>query len=356
MTKPLYHKIGDYRQKWTDHMNRMNPKRYPSLVRDYTEKGQRDVGRLGSIGLTLCEAGTGNCPILEVVVEMMMMMMMMMIMIIIYTQDGNIDFAIHGVIYVHEVYVYIAAHETRNSNTSLALMLTLTRHERPFLGCLWTFLDNNMVVEDLFRYNKKKNKLDFSTNVDSLSFNPSTQILPSGILSGSSRDLGRRSRPQQWKDKTIHRWYTQFKETSCLCKKKSTGRLSTSPGDEERVRQLYQRSPQKSTHRASRELSMSQPTVWRVICKRLRFKPYRLQLLQALGPADYINRAEFCIDFQNKLEADNDNFAARLVFSVECTFHLNGKVVNRHNVEVWEELEYRIDVCRVTRGGHIEHL
>jgi hypothetical protein len=23
---------------------------------------------------------------------------------------------------------------------------------------------------------------------------------------------------------------------------------------------------------------------------------------------------------------------------------------------VWKELEYRIDVCRVTRGAHIEHL
>jgi len=23
---------------------------------------------------------------------------------------------------------------------------------------------------------------------------------------------------------------------------------------------------------------------------------------------------------------------------------------------VWQELEYRIDVCRVTRGEHIEHL
>ncbi|PSN38393.1 hypothetical protein C0J52_18749 [Blattella germanica] len=105
---------------------------------------------------------------------------------------------------------------------------------------------------------------------------------------------------------------------------KSTGRLSTSPGDVESVRQLYQRNPQKSTHRASRELSMSQPTVWRVLCKRLRFRPYSLQLLQALGPADYINRAEFCIDFQNKLEHDNDNFPARLVFSDECTFHLKG--------------------------------
>jgi hypothetical protein len=23
---------------------------------------------------------------------------------------------------------------------------------------------------------------------------------------------------------------------------------------------------------------------------------------------------------------------------------------------VWQELDYRIDVCRVTRGAHIEHL
>jgi hypothetical protein len=23
---------------------------------------------------------------------------------------------------------------------------------------------------------------------------------------------------------------------------------------------------------------------------------------------------------------------------------------------VWEELDYRIDICRVTKGGHIEHL
>ncbi|PSN36766.1 hypothetical protein C0J52_26091 [Blattella germanica] len=63
-------------------------------------------------------------------------------------------------------------------------------------------------------------------------------------------------------------------------------------GDVERVQQFYQRNPQKSTHRASREISMSQPTVWRVLCKRLRFKPYRLQLIQALGPADYSTSTE----------------------------------------------------------------
>jgi len=40
--------------------------------------------------------------------------------------------------------------------------------------------------------------------------------------------------------------------------------------------------------------------------------------------------------------------------------------VTRHTIQVvathasrqrvWQQLEYRIDVCRVTRGAHIEHL
>ena len=28
----------------------------------------------------------------------------------------------------------------------------------------------------------------------------------------------------------------------------------------------------------------------------------------------------------------------------------------RQLTRVWQRLEYRIDVCRVTRGAHIEHL
>jgi len=29
---------------------------------------------------------------------------------------------------------------------------------------------------------------------------------------------------------------------------------------------------------------------------------------------------------------------------------------SQHVTRVWQELEYRIDVCRVTRGVNIEHL
>jgi hypothetical protein len=35
-------------------------------------------------------------------------------------------------------------------------------------------------------------------------------------------------------------------------------------------------------------------------------------------------------------------------------FQVNRKL---HMLErVWQELDYRIDVCRVTKGGHIKHL
>ena len=44
---------------------------------------------------------------------------------------------------------------------------------------------------------------------------------------------------------------------------------------------------------------------------------------------------------------------SRFVFSDEASFHLSGKV-NGYNV--WEELDYRLDACRVTNGAHIEHL
>jgi hypothetical protein len=86
---------------------------------------------------------------------------------------------------------------------------------------------------------------------------------------------------------------------------------------------------------------------------------------------------------------EDEDFAAKLIFSDEATFHLSGEV-NRHNVRlwgtanpraprslvelreriaaavmtidrmmlqnVWNELDYRLDVCRVTQGAHIEHL
>jgi hypothetical protein len=48
-------------------------------------------------------------------------------------------------------------------------------------------------------------------------------------------------------------------------------------------------------------------------------------------------------------EADNNCLKARIIAAVE---NIDAPMLTR----VWQELEYRIDVCRVTRGAHIELL
>jgi hypothetical protein len=37
---------------------------------------------------------------------------------------------------------------------------------------------------------------------------------------------------------------------------------------------------------------------------------------------------------------------------VEAVAAIDRQILQR----MWQELDYRIDICRVTKGGHIEHL
>jgi len=132
--------------------------------------------------------------------------------------------------------------------------------------------------------------------------------------------------------KNIRRWYKQFQETGCLYKGKSPGRPRASEENVHRIQEAYQRSPRKSTRRASRELTIPHVTVWLVLKRRLLMKPYRLQLVQALRVGDRRKRTDFCDMLLEDMK--DDTFSPRLVFSDEATFHLSGKV-SRHNVRIW---------------------
>jgi len=78
------------------------------------------------------------------------------------------------------------------------------------------------------------------------------------------------------KRKSICRWNHQFEQIACLCKGKSSGRPRVSEENVRRIQESFERSPRKSTRRASRELGIRQPTVWRVLKRRLLFKPYHI--------------------------------------------------------------------------------
>ena len=73
--------------------------------------------------------------------------------------------------------------------------------------------------------------------------------------------------------KSICPWNHQFELTGCVCKGKSSGRPHVSEENVRRIQECFECSPRKSTRRASRELGIPQPTVWRVLRRRLLFKP-----------------------------------------------------------------------------------
>ena len=84
--------------------------------------------------------------------------------------------------------------------------------------------------------------------------------------------------------------------------------------------------------RASRELDVPKITVWKVLRKRLCFKPYKVRLVQAITPADKVKRRDFCEEMQLKME--ENYFVERLIFCDEATLHISGKV-NGHSVRTW---------------------
>jgi len=71
--------------------------------------------------------------------------------------------------------------------------------------------------------------------------------------------------------KSICRWNHQFEQIGYLCKGKSSGRPRVSEENVRRIQESFERSPRKTTRRASRELGISQPIVWRVLRRRLLF-------------------------------------------------------------------------------------
>jgi len=60
-------------------------------------------------------------------------------------------------------------------------------------------------------------------------------------------------------------------------------------------------------------------------------------------------KVHFVESAQSTLPRDLADLKARIIAAVKT---IDAPMLTR----VWRELEYRIDVCRVTRGAHIEHL
>lgn len=129
------------------------------------------------------------------------------------------------------------------------------------------------------------------------------------------------------------RWVNNFQETGSVKDLPRSGRPGVSQQTVENVQVAFQRSPQKSIRRASRELHVPKSTIHKVLHKRLQLHPYKVQIIQQLQPNDLPIRYEFATTMLNKIEGDNE-YLQKVMFSDECTFFVSGHV-NRHNVRIW---------------------
>jgi len=98
------------------------------------------------------------------------------------------------------------------------------------------------------------------------------------------------------------------------------------------VREAFQRSPGKSTRRASNDLLVPQSTVVKILHKGLKLCAYKVQVVQSLQPDDGPRRASFVTEILRRIDEDND-YLKRVCFSDEANFHTS-RVVNRRNVRI----------------------
>ena len=92
-------------------------------------------------------------------------------------------------------------------------------------------------------------------------------------------------------------------------------------------------SPHTSVRRLALQLQIPSSTAHKILHSKLKFRAYKIQVVQHLQVADYAARMDGC----NALiwNIDNDNrFLTNIIFSDEATFHISGRV-NRHNCRIW---------------------
>jgi len=187
-------------------------------------------------------------------------------------------------------------------NTTLPLIKYGVQYIRTYLKFIWS-APNYFIIQPL---GGRLTSCKMTANREEKAFCILHFHVSRSVLT-VKREFRTRFKKEQPAKNSIRSWYDKFQRTGCLCKGKSPGTPSTSEATLERIRESYQRSPQKSTARASRELGIPQTTVWRVLRKRLQMYHYRLMMLQHLRREDHTKRLHFCVLFQD-LCGEDDNF------------------------------------------------
>lgn len=111
-------------------------------------------------------------------------------------------------------------------------------------------------------------------------------------------------------------------------------RSMRTPSFEEEVLELVAEQPSTSTRALAHALGSNRYSVWQVLHEQQLY-PYRLQKVQAISPADFGPRFDFCRWYLQQ-QAINNQFQTTILFSDECCFTRDG-IFNSRNSHFWEE-------------------
>lgn len=134
----------------------------------------------------------------------------------------------------------------------------------------------------------------------------------------------------------------KFHDNGVVMNLKKSGRPKTAMDDDsiEVIREFFQENEEYSIRRASLELGRSKSSVQRVLRKKIKLFPYKIQIHQELTQYDMDRRDQFA--FRMKRWIDRNKLDPNKVwFSDECHFWLNG-YVNKQNHRFWASENPRI--------------
>ena len=131
----------------------------------------------------------------------------------------------------------------------------------------------------------------------------------------------------------ILRWERSFMERGNLAHRGGNGRPRISRERINEVRVMFRDNPRLSIRAAAESLDMPRSTVQHILRKCLGLFPYKIQKLHLMREHDKVARLEFAHYCQNHQNGYSE-FLARIVFTDECIFRVNGHV-NSQNARIW---------------------
>lgn len=132
----------------------------------------------------------------------------------------------------------------------------------------------------------------------------------------------------------IWAWVQKFRETGSVGNEPRPGPSTTvtTPENVELVRREILQNPRKSVRKIAASTGVKKTSVHKIIRKKLKFYPYKLQIIQQLKEDDYIKRLNYARVVLERFSTPTR--LCNIFFSDEAHFHIGG-YVNKQNMRYW---------------------